>query len=85
MLVPDSAHGTNPASAVIAGFECITVESDRRGLVDLEDLKSKLDEHTAVFMITNPNTLGLFDPQIAEIAKAGSRRRRARCTSTAPT
>jgi glycine dehydrogenase subunit 2 len=70
VLVPDSAHGTNPASAVIAGFECITVKSDRRGFVDLEDLKSKLDEHTAVFMITNPNTLGLFDPQIAEIAKA---------------
>ena len=70
VLVPDSAHGTNPASAAIAGFDCITVRSTRKGMVDLEDLKAKLDEHTAVFMITNPNTLGLFDPQIVEIGKA---------------
>lgn len=68
VLIPDSAHGTNPASASIAGFECRTVRSNQQGLVDLDDLKAKLDDKLAVFMITNPNTLGLFDPQIAEIA-----------------
>ncbi len=69
VLIPDSAHGTNPASAVIAGFEVVAVKSSARGLVDLEDLKAKLDDQTAVFMITNPNTLGLFDGQILEITK----------------
>lgn len=69
VLVPDSAHGTNPASAVLAGFETITVKSNANGLVDLEDLKSKLDQSTAVFMITNPNTLGLFETQIQQITK----------------
>ena len=68
VLIPDSAHGTNPASAHIAGFETVEVASDQRGLVNLDDLKAKIDERLAVFMITNPNTLGLFDPQIAEIA-----------------
>jgi glycine dehydrogenase subunit 2 len=67
VLIPDSAHGTNPASAAIAGFNAVSIKSNHRGLVDLEDLKSKLDERTAVFMITNPNTLGLFDDQIATI------------------
>jgi glycine dehydrogenase subunit 2 len=67
VLVPDSAHGTNPASAVLAGFEAVTVKSIARGLVDLEDLAAKLDERTAVFMITNPNTLGLFESQIRAI------------------
>ncbi len=69
VLIPDSAHGTNPASATLAGFETVTVKSDSRGLVDLEDFKAKLDDETAVFMITNPNTMGLFDPQIDEIAR----------------
>jgi glycine dehydrogenase subunit 2 len=64
VLVPDSAHGTNPASAALAGFETITVKSGADGLVDLNDLKSKLGDDTAVFMITNPNTLGLFETQI---------------------
>jgi len=67
VLIPDSAHGTNPASAAIAGFDTVSIKSNERGLVDLTDLKSKIDERTAVFMITNPNTLGLFDGQIAEI------------------
>ncbi|MCX7699565.1 MAG: aminomethyl-transferring glycine dehydrogenase subunit GcvPB [Gemmataceae bacterium] len=67
VLVPDSAHGTNPASAALAGFETVTVKSTAEGLVDLADLRSKLDERTAVFMITNPNTLGLFEKQIREI------------------
>ena len=69
VLVPDSAHGTDPASASLAGFEIKQVRSDTRGLVDLADLKGKLGPTTAVFMITNPNTLGLFDSQIAEIAR----------------
>ena len=67
VLVPDSAHGTNPASAALAGFETVTVKSNAKGLVDLDDLKAKLGDDTAVFMITNPNTLGLFETQITTI------------------
>lgn len=67
VLVPDSAHGTNPASAALAGFESVTVKSTAKGLVDLADLKAKLGDTTAVFMITNPNTLGLFERQITAI------------------
>ncbi|MEL6106008.1 MAG: aminomethyl-transferring glycine dehydrogenase subunit GcvPB, partial [Planctomycetota bacterium] len=63
VLTADSAHGTNPASAQMAGFSTQTVKSGADGLVDMEDLKSKLNEKTAVFMLTNPNTLGLFDSQ----------------------
>jgi glycine dehydrogenase subunit 2 len=69
VLIPDSAHGTNPASAALAGFEPVTIKSNLRGLVDLDDLRSHLDRHTAVFMITNPNTLGLFDDQIATLTE----------------
>jgi glycine dehydrogenase subunit 2 len=69
VLIPDSAHGTNPASAALAGFDTVAVKSDARGLVSLEDLRTKLDERTAVFMITNPNTLGLFDDQIQTITE----------------
>jgi glycine dehydrogenase subunit 2 len=69
VLIPDSAHGTNPASAAIAGFDAVAIKSDSRGLVDLNDLRAKLDERSAVFMITNPNTLGLFDDQIATITE----------------
>jgi glycine dehydrogenase subunit 2 len=67
VLVPDSAHGTNPASAALAGFDTVTVKSGPDGLVDLNDLKSKLGDDTAVFMITNPNTLGLFETHIKTI------------------
>jgi glycine dehydrogenase subunit 2 len=69
VLIPDSAHGTNPASAAIAGFDAVSIKSNSNGLVDLADLKAKLDGRTAVFMITNPNTLGLFDDQIARITQ----------------
>src|SRR5262245_42663275 len=69
VLIPDSAHGTNPASAAIAGFDTVSIKSTAKGLVDLEDLKAKLDARTAVFMITNPNTIGLFESQIGEITK----------------
>ena len=68
VLAPDSAHGTNPASAAMAGFDSVTVKSTAEGRVDLDDLKAKLNEQTAVFMITNPNTLGLFEGHIREIA-----------------
>ncbi len=67
VLTADSAHGTNPASAQMAGFETKTVKSNSDGLVDLDDLAAKLDENTAVFMLTNPNTLGLFDRQIEQM------------------
>ena len=67
VLVPDSAHGTNPASAVLAGFTVVTIKSNSKGLVDIEDLQAKLDDDVAVFMITNPNTLGLFENQIKTI------------------
>ncbi|MEM9645919.1 MAG: aminomethyl-transferring glycine dehydrogenase subunit GcvPB [Planctomycetota bacterium] len=69
VLTADSAHGTNPASAQMAGFSTKTVKSNANGLVDVEDLKAKLDDETAVFMLTNPNTLGLFDSQIKEITQ----------------
>ncbi len=68
VLIADSAHGTNPASAKMAGFQTVPVRSDAQGMVNLEDLKSKLSSETAVFMLTNPNTLGLFDRQVREIA-----------------
>jgi glycine dehydrogenase subunit 2 len=69
VLIPDSAHGTNPASAAIAGFQAVSIKSTAAGLVDIQDLRAKLDEQTAVFMITNPNTIGLFDTQIADITR----------------
>ncbi len=69
MLVPDSAHGTNPASVTIAGMRSVTVKSDENGLVDLEDLKQKLDENVAGIMLTNPSTLGIFERNIATIEK----------------
>ena len=69
VLLPASAHGTNPASATIAGLDCVQLKGSSIGLVDLDELKSHLDEQTAVFMITNPNTLGLFEPEIKEISR----------------
>jgi glycine dehydrogenase subunit 2 len=69
VIFPSSAHGTNPASAALAGFETVQMKPSTTGLVDLEELRRLVDERTAVFMITNPNTLGLFEPQIGEIAE----------------
>ncbi|MEC9095102.1 MAG: aminotransferase class V-fold PLP-dependent enzyme, partial [Planctomycetota bacterium] len=68
VLAPDSAHGTNPASARMAGFDFVTIRSQSDGRVDLEHLKEHLGDETAVFMITNPSTLGLFDDQVQMIA-----------------
>ena len=68
MIVPDTAHGTNPASAAVAGFDVVQVPSNDRGNVDLEALRGLLDHRVAGIMLTNPNTLGLFEEQIAEVA-----------------
>lgn len=70
VLVPDSAHGTNPATAAMAGFDVVQIPSDKRGLVDIDALKAALGPDTAALMLTNPNTLGLFEENIQEIAKA---------------
>lgn len=69
VVFPASAHGTNPASAALAGFETVQLPNSANGLVDLSALREVLDEHVAVFMITNPNTLGLFETQMAEISR----------------
>lgn len=69
ILVPDSAHGTNPASATMAGFHVVSIPSLSNGCVDIEALRQAADEHTAGLMLTNPNTVGLFDPNIAEITE----------------
>ena len=69
ILVPDSAHGTNPASASMAGFHVVSIPSLPNGCVDIEALRKTADEHTAGLMLTNPNTVGLFDPNIAEITE----------------
>lgn len=69
IIVPDSAHGTNPASAAMAGFSVVNVKSDENGLVDLEALRAAVGEDTAGLMLTNPNTVGIFDKNILEITK----------------
>jgi glycine dehydrogenase subunit 2 len=69
VLVPDSAHGTNPATAAMAGFEVVTVASDSQGNTDTHALASALDDGVAALMLTLPNTLGLFDPNIGRIAE----------------
>ncbi|PYZ98599.1 glycine dehydrogenase (aminomethyl-transferring) [Alteribacter lacisalsi] len=68
VIVPDSAHGTNPASATVAGFEAVTVRSNERGIVDLDHLREVVGQDTAALMLTNPNTLGLFEEEIVEMA-----------------
>ena len=68
IILPDSAHGTNPASVKITGYQTVQVKSTSEGLVDIEDLKAHLDNSVAGFMLTNPNTLGLFESQVREIA-----------------
>lgn len=69
IIVPDSAHGTNPASAAVCGLEIVEVKSNSNGLVDVNDLKPLLDDTVAGIMMTNPNTLGLFEQDIKEIAQ----------------
>ena len=69
VLTPDTAHGTNPATVTMAGYEVVKVGTDAQGNVDLDDLRAKADEQVACLMLTNPSTLGLFEPGIEEIAK----------------
>ncbi len=69
ILVPDSAHGTNPATAHVLGYEVVEVKSNENGLVDLQDLKARMSSEVAALMLTNPNTLGLFEKEIEEIAQ----------------
>jgi glycine dehydrogenase subunit 2 len=68
VLIPDSAHGTNPASVVRAGYECLPVKSTAEGLIDLADLTARMTGEVAAIMITNPNTLGIFEKEIGKIA-----------------
>ncbi|MGA8925034.1 MAG: aminomethyl-transferring glycine dehydrogenase subunit GcvPB [Solirubrobacterales bacterium] len=68
VLTPDTAHGTNPATVTMAGYEVVKLESDERGGIAIDDLRSKVGDDTACLMLTNPNTLGLFDQNIEEIA-----------------
>ncbi|HTZ08566.1 MAG TPA: aminomethyl-transferring glycine dehydrogenase subunit GcvPB [Acidimicrobiales bacterium] len=70
VVIPDSAHGTNPASVTLGGFEAVTVPSDARGCVDVAALRAVLDEDVAGIMLTNPNTLGLFEEDIVAVAEA---------------
>ncbi len=70
VIVPDSAHGTNPASAAVAGFDIVEVKSHADGTVNVNDLKEKLDDTIAAVMMTNPNTVGMFEKHIPEIAEA---------------
>src|SRR5881396_3029959 len=69
VLTPDTAHGTNPATVTMAGYEVVKVGTDAHGNVDLDDLRAKADEDVACLMLTNPSTLGLFEPGIQEIAR----------------
>ncbi|MDZ4834754.1 MAG: aminomethyl-transferring glycine dehydrogenase subunit GcvPB [Candidatus Melainabacteria bacterium] len=69
VIVPDTAHGTNPATAALAGFEVVEIGSNDRGLVDIDALKSALNDNVAAIMLTNPNTLGLFEEEIMTVQK----------------
>lgn len=69
VIIPDSAHGTNPASAKMCGFDCVEIKSNDKGQVDVDTLKAVLDKDVAAIMMTNPNTLGLFEENILEISK----------------
>jgi glycine dehydrogenase subunit 2 len=69
VLTPDTAHGTNPATVTMAGLEVVKLVTNERGGIDIDDLRAKADTDVACLMLTNPNTLGLFDPNIAEIAE----------------
>ncbi len=69
VIVPDSAHGTNPATATMCGMEVVEIESNDRGMIDLDELEEAADEDVAALMLTNPNTLGIFEKDIMEIAE----------------
>src|SRR5579863_7836637 len=70
VIIPDTAHGTNPASCTLAGFEVVVAKSNRRGYLEAVEVRRLVDNDVAAMMVTNPNTLGIFEPQIQEIAAA---------------
>ena len=84
MLTPDTAHGTNPATVTMAGYEVVKVATARDGGVDLDDLRAKADDTVACLMLTNPNTLGLFDGTSARSPRSPTTSA-GRSTTTAPT
>jgi glycine dehydrogenase subunit 2 len=84
VLTPDTAHGTNPATVTMAGYEVVKVGTNADGGVDVEDLRAKADDQVACLMLTNPNTLGLFDRNIEEIASIVTASARP-CTTTGRT
>ena len=69
VLIPDSAHGTNPATAAIAGYQVLEIGSNSRGMIDVEKLRAATDDTVAALMVTNPNTVGIFEQDIAEVAR----------------
>ena len=83
VLLPDSAHGTNPASSTLCGYEVVETKSDERGLMNLRALETTMDDETAALMLTNPNTLGLFEEDIKAICQI-VHDRGALCTATGP-
>ena len=82
-MIPDAAHGTNPASGALGGFETVTLRSNIEGGVDVEHLEELMSEEVAALMLTNPNTLGLFERNIEKVARSCTAK--AACsTATAP-
>jgi len=84
VLIPDSAHGTNPATAVIAGYEVENIKSESHGQIDVDKLRELVTPDVAALMITNPSTLGIFEQRIPEIAQFSTLKARF-CTWMAPT
>ena len=70
VIIPDTAHGTNPASCTLAGFEVVVARSNKRGYLEASEIRRIADDDVAALMVTNPNTLGIFEPEIQEIAAA---------------
>ena len=85
ILTPDTAHGTNPATVTMGGYEVVKVGTDDHGGVDVEDLRAKADDEVACLMLTNPNTLGAVRPRTSRRSPRSSTTSARRCTTTART
>ena len=83
IIIPDSAHGTNPATASMCRFKTITIPSDTRGNLDIDKFRQALQDDVALVMLTNPNTLGLFEENILEISDL-AHKNGTQCTAMAP-